>query len=67
MPDRLRLAADEVAAALGLPVRAELRRDRDVAAAARQGRPPIRRPRGQLYDCCRSLLAGLQAAGRVAA
>ena len=62
-----RLAADDVASALGLPVRAQLRRDSDVAAAARQGRPPIVRPRGLLHECCRSLLAMLPTAGRVAA
>jgi secretion/DNA translocation related CpaE-like protein len=62
-----RLAPDDVASALGLPVRAVLRRDRDVATAARQGRPPIARPRGPLHDCCRSVLAELAAPGRVAA
>jgi secretion/DNA translocation related CpaE-like protein len=62
-----RLAPDDVGTALGLPVRAVLRRDRDVAIAARQGRPPIGRSRGTLHDCCRSLLTELATAGRVAA
>jgi secretion/DNA translocation related CpaE-like protein len=51
-----RLAAGDVAAALGLPLRASLSDDSGIASAAQRGRPPLSRPRGPLHDCCRFLL-----------
>jgi secretion/DNA translocation related CpaE-like protein len=54
-----RLAARDVASALGLELRGLIPHESAVAAAAQQGRPPLSRPRGPLHDCCRSLLAGL--------
>jgi secretion/DNA translocation related CpaE-like protein len=52
-----RLAASDVGAALGLPVRAALANDSAISMAAQQGQPPLSRPRGPLHDCCRSLLS----------
>jgi secretion/DNA translocation related CpaE-like protein len=61
-----RLEPRDVAAALGLRLRATLSQDPGVAAAAQQGRPPLSRPRGPLHDCCRSVLAPLSATSAVA-
>jgi secretion/DNA translocation related CpaE-like protein len=61
-----RLAAADVATALGLRLRATVRFSSEVAAAARHGRPPPAGARGPLGDCCRTLLASLTA-GPVAA
>jgi hypothetical protein len=52
-----RLAAGDVGAALGLPVTAMLGNDSGIASAAQQGKPPLSRPRGPLYECCRSVLS----------
>jgi secretion/DNA translocation related CpaE-like protein len=51
-----RLAPGEVATALGLPLCGSLPDDAGIAGAAQRGRPPLSRPRGPLYDCCRHLL-----------
>jgi secretion/DNA translocation related CpaE-like protein len=52
-----RLAARDMAAALGVPIRAVFPHDSGIAVAAQQGQPPLSRPRGPLYECCRSLLS----------
>jgi Flp pilus assembly CpaE family ATPase len=52
-----RLAARDVGAALGLPVRALYPNDSAIATAAQQGKPPLSRRRGPLYECCRSVLS----------
>jgi secretion/DNA translocation related CpaE-like protein len=57
-----RLAAGDVGAALGLPVRAMLANDRAIATAAQQGKPPLSRRRGALHECCRSVLSTLSPA-----
>jgi secretion/DNA translocation related CpaE-like protein len=54
-----RLAAGDVGAALGLPVRAFFPHDSGIATAAQQGKTPLSRPRGPLHDCCRSVLSTL--------
>jgi secretion/DNA translocation related CpaE-like protein len=54
-----RLAPGDVAAALGLDLRASVPYDSGIATAAAQGRLPLSRPRGALHDCCRTLLATL--------
>jgi secretion/DNA translocation related CpaE-like protein len=57
-----RLAAGDVGAALGLPVRAMFDNDGAIATAAQQGKPPLSRPRGPLHECCRSVLSTLSPA-----
>jgi secretion/DNA translocation related CpaE-like protein len=52
-----RLAAGDVGAALGLPVRAVFPHEDAVATAAQHGQPPLSRPRGPLHECCRSVLS----------
>jgi secretion/DNA translocation related CpaE-like protein len=56
-----RLAAGEVANALGLPVIATLSSEATVAAAAERGEPPLHRRRGSLADTCRDVLAAAAA------
>jgi secretion/DNA translocation related CpaE-like protein len=57
-----RLAAGDVGAALGLPIKALCPNDSGIATAAQQGRPPLSRPRGPLHECCRSVLSSVSPA-----
>ena len=56
-----RLAADQVAAALGLPLAGRLTHEPGLPAAAERGEPPARSGRGPLARLCRELLTGLLA------
>jgi secretion/DNA translocation related CpaE-like protein len=51
-----RLAAADVASALGLPLWGSIPDDDRIPGAAQRGRPPLTRPRGSLHAVCRSLL-----------
>jgi secretion/DNA translocation related CpaE-like protein len=56
-PGAGRLAAAEVAGALGFSVVATLQSESAVVSAAQRGEPPLRRSRGSLAQACRALLA----------
>jgi len=53
------LTGDDVATALGLPLRDTLRSDPSVTEAAERGESPISRSRGPLAELCRRLLAAV--------
>ena len=60
------LGADQVAAAVGLPLGGRLGDEPGLAAAAERGEPPGRSGRGPLARLCRELLGDLVPVGRVA-